>query len=70
MDTIKLSERHSLGIEIENKRLRLIVLAGNEELVCHKTTVSELKRFLMHDKVRLFKGRLQLNKSKIRFQCS
>jgi len=63
MDAIKLSGQYSLGIEVETKRLRLIVFCGEEELVCHKSTFKELNDFLAGSFSSLFKGRLQLKKS-------
>lgn len=55
MVTIKLDNWYSLAVETESKRFRLIVFDGNEELVCHKTTVSELRRFLQQTEAHLFK---------------
>ena len=39
------------------------MLDGSEELVCHKTNISELNSFLQQDEAYLFKGRMQLNKT-------
>lgn len=63
MDIIKMDDGYSLAVDVENKRLRLIVLNGDNELVCHKTTVSEVNRFLQQADAHLFKGRLQLDKT-------
>jgi hypothetical protein len=63
MEIIKLNGLYSLSVETENKRLMLIIFNGDEELVCHKTGVSELKRFLQQSEAHLFKGRLQLDKT-------
>lgn len=63
MGSIKLNDGYSLIVELEAKRLRLIILDGDAELVCHKTTVSELNRFLQETDAHLFKGRLQLYKT-------
>jgi hypothetical protein len=63
MDSIKLGDAYSLAVEAEAKRLRLIILDKDAELVCHKTTASELGRFLQQTDGHLFKGRLQLHKT-------
>jgi hypothetical protein len=63
VNSIKLNGHLFLTIEPDNKRLRLIVSDGEVELVCHKTTLPELKRSLQQTDEHLFKGRLQLNKS-------
>ena len=63
MDSIKLDDGYALAIETEAKRLRLIVLHNDLELVCHKVTASELNRFMQQTDAHLFKGRLQLHKS-------
>lgn len=63
MNIVKLSEDYSLAIEVEGKRLRLIVFEDEEELVCRKTTAKELNQFLSGTENILFKGRLQLRKN-------
>ena len=63
MHRINLNDQLSFTIEQGEKRLRLIVLNGDEELVCHKATQAELQQFIKADKSHLFKGRLQLDKT-------
>ncbi|MEE1944437.1 hypothetical protein VRU48_04910 [Pedobacter sp. KR3-3] len=58
-----LDEPFKLAIESEDgKNLRLVVLTGDEEWVCHKTNGKTLKKFLTEPDSTLFKGRLQLHK--------
>jgi len=62
MITLKINGRYSFAVERYDKRLRLIVLDGINELVCRKVTKKELAAFLNNDEDHLFKGRLQLGK--------
>jgi len=52
----------SLGAELNDKKIRLIVYKKDQELVCRKTTMNQIKRFLDDAEEKLFKGRLQLLK--------
>ena len=63
MDVIKLNDQVSFGIKQENKRLRLVVFEGGAELVCRKTSRTELVEFIRAETGHLFKGRLQLDNS-------
>lgn len=63
MNTLKLNDHLSIGVESENMKLRIIVFNNGEEFVCHKTTPGELAKFLSGDTNQLFKGRLQLLKN-------
>lgn len=59
----ELNEPFKLAIESQDsKNLRLVVLAGDEEAVCHQTNGKTLKKFLIEPDATLFKGRLQLHK--------
>jgi len=62
MHQINLNEKYTLSFEQSGKKIRLIVSAANEKLVCRKETINNLKSFLLKDQLRIFKGRLQLNK--------
>lgn len=62
MITLKINGRYSFAVERYDKRLRLMVLDGINELVCRKVTKKELTAFLNNDEGHLFKGRLQLDK--------
>ncbi|MDB5137039.1 MAG: hypothetical protein JWP37_3642 [Mucilaginibacter sp.] len=63
MATLKLDNDFTLGAEIDNKRIRLIVYRGNNvEWVCCKTNLNEISRFLKGTEPTLLKGRLQLLK--------
>ena len=62
MHQIILNEKYTLSFEQSGKKIRLIISAADEELVCRKETLKNLKNFLLKDQFRLFKGRLQLNK--------
>ena len=62
MNTIPLTGQLSFAVDQEEKRVRLIVFNGDNELACHKAGHSELKRFIQADTGHLFKGRLQLDK--------
>jgi len=62
MNTILLTGQLSFAVDQKEKRLRLIVFNGDDELVCHKADHSELKGFIQADVGHLFKGRLQLDK--------
>jgi hypothetical protein len=64
MDRINLSDQLSFSVEQEERRLRLIVFNGDVELVCHKADRAKIQRFIMADKSHLFKGRLQLDKTR------
>lgn len=63
MMPLKLSYGLFLLFEPQDKKLRLIITDGNNELACRKETRSVLKRFLSSAQSQLFKGRLQLHKS-------
>jgi hypothetical protein len=63
MDRINIGDQFSFLVEQEERRLRLIVFNGDEELVCHKADRAKIQRFIMADKSHLFKGRLQLDKT-------
>ena len=60
MNGLKLNETQWLAIQPFNKRLRLIVYNNGMEEVCRKEYTRNLRRFLLDDEPRLFKGRLQL----------
>jgi hypothetical protein len=62
MAILKLNSNCTLGVEIDDKRVRLIVYRGNDEWVCRKTNLDEINRFLKGAEPTLFKGRLQLLK--------
>ncbi|HLO37052.1 MAG TPA: hypothetical protein VK173_01040 [Lacibacter sp.] len=51
-----------MSIELDNKRVRLVIYQGSEERVCRKENISRIKEFLVQQEGRLFKGRLQLHK--------
>lgn len=63
MHIINLNDQLSFAIATEEKRLRLIVFNGDEELVCHKADRTAIKQFILTEKTHLFKGRLQLDKT-------
>lgn len=62
MQQIILNEKLILSFEIADKKVRLVVLQADEELVCRKETLKNLKHFLEKDQAHIFKGRLQLKK--------
>jgi hypothetical protein len=63
MQTLKINDLFSIGVESENKKLRLIIFSNGDEYICHKTTSGELTRFFNSDTEQLFRGRLQLLKN-------
>ncbi len=62
MAELLLDDDITLETEMEDGKLRLIIVKGNEEWVCHKTTLKEINQFLAGEEHSLFKGRLQLIK--------
>ena len=62
MQLLNFDADFSLGAELNDKKIRLVVYKKNLELVCRKTTMSQIKRFLDDAEEKLFKGRLQLLK--------
>ena len=63
MNSLKLNEIQNLAIEPNEKQLRLVVFKNGTEDVCRKEYLDKLKRFILSDETRLFKGRLQLIKT-------
>lgn len=57
-----LNEQLILAFEPFGKSVRLVLSAGNEELVCRKETIKKLQAFLKLEENHIFKGRLQLDK--------
>ncbi len=62
MQLLNLDTDFNLGAEPDNKKIRLVIYKKDQELVCRKTTLPEIKRFLDRTEEKLFKGRLQLLK--------
>lgn len=62
MTELKLTDTLSLYIDNHDKKVRLIVGDGAQELACRKESVSVLKRFISSTPTELFKGRLRLHK--------
>ena len=62
MQQIILNEKLVLSFELLDKKVRLIVLQADKELVCRKETTKNLQHFLSADQIDIFKGRLQLKK--------
>ena len=62
MQQIILNEKLILSFEPSGKKIRLIIIEADEELVCRKETLKNLQHFLAEDQAHLFKGRLQLKK--------
>ena len=62
MAELLLDDDITLETELEDGKLRLIIVKDNQEWVCHKTTVKEINSFLAGGEHSLFKGRLQLIK--------
>jgi len=60
---IKLNDDFLLGVENNEKKVRLIVYKGGVENVCRKGNSNKLKQFILSDQNTAFKGRLQLHKS-------
>jgi len=60
---IKLNDDFLLGVENNEKKVRLIVYKGGVENVCRKENFNKLKQFILSDQNTAFKGRLQLHKS-------
>jgi hypothetical protein len=50
-------------LEPADKKLRLVLTNGTQELACRKETRANLKKFITSTESHLFKGRLQLRKS-------
>lgn len=65
MHIIKLKNGHTLSIENDTKKLRLIVYINGVENVCRKSTKKELSSFIQSNEDQLFKGRLQLIKDEV-----
>ncbi|MET3979291.1 hypothetical protein ABIB62_001877 [Mucilaginibacter sp. UYP25] len=63
MKTFNLHNGLQLNIQLDNKKLRLVITDGIAELACRKETASNLNRFLSSAQNNLFSGRLQLHKS-------
>ncbi|RWY57212.1 hypothetical protein [Mucilaginibacter gilvus] len=53
----------TLLLEPANKKFRLVLIDGTQELACRKETRTNLKRFITSTESQLFKGRLQLYKN-------
>lgn len=62
MQTLKINNHVSFGIERNEKKVRLVVFDKKEELACRKETFGNLQRFIELDEGHAFKGRLQLFK--------
>lgn len=62
MQQITLNNEHTLSFEPMGKSVRLIVSRADEELVCRKESLKNLHKFLLADEMKIFKGRLQLDK--------
>jgi hypothetical protein len=62
MQLLNFDTNFKLGVESDEKKIRLIIYKNDHELVCRKTSLKEIKRFLDGSEERLFKGRLQLLK--------
>lgn len=63
MQPIILNEQLTLLFEPNHKKVRLVVLQADEELVCRKETIKKLQQFLSVKQAHIFKGRLQLSKN-------
>jgi hypothetical protein len=63
MAVIKLPNDFSFTIEHDEKRVRLIVYKSGVENVCRKESIKKIRQFIVSDKGRMFKGRLQLIKT-------
>jgi hypothetical protein len=63
MQQIILNEQLTLKFEPDHKKVRLVVLQADEELVCRKETIKNLQQFLAEEQAHVFKGRLQLSKN-------
>lgn len=64
MQRIILSEKYTLSFEPLGEKIRLILSEADIELVCRKETIKNLRNFILNDELKIFKGRLQLNKHK------
>lgn len=64
MQQIILNEKYTLSFEPVGKKIRLAILEADVELVCRKETIKNLRDFMVKDELKIFKGRLQLNKQK------
>ncbi len=62
MHTIKINNGLNLGIERDEKKVRLVVLDNKNELACRKETFGNLHKFIAAKDAHAFKGRLQLFK--------
>ena len=62
MRQIILNKQLTLTFEPIGKKVRLIILEADQELVCRKETLKNLLNFLSTEEMNLFKGRLQLHK--------
>jgi hypothetical protein len=58
----ELATHYFFGIGPYKQRLRLVVFKNDEEFVCRKESIKNLKMFLADENNRLFKGSLQLIK--------
>lgn len=62
MYTIKINNGLNLGIERNEKKVRLVILDNKKELACRKETFGNLHKFIAANNAHAFKGRLQLFK--------
>jgi len=62
MNGLKLNGHLSLRIQVDEKRVRLIIYNNGVEEVCRKEDLHKLIRYISSEDERLFKGRLQLFK--------
>ncbi|MEO7214030.1 hypothetical protein [Mucilaginibacter sp.] len=53
----------TLLLEPADKKFRLVLSDGTNELACHKETRTNLKKFITSTESQLFNGRLQLHKN-------
>jgi hypothetical protein len=60
---IELAKNYTFSIELQGKRVRLVVYLAGVEKVCRLETRKRLEKFLLSDENHLFKGRLQLAKT-------
>jgi hypothetical protein len=62
MLTLRINNGLNLGIERDEKKVRLVVLDNKKELACRKETFDNLHKFIVANHAHAFKGRLQLFK--------
>jgi len=59
---LKLNGDFEFGVELNDKKVRLVIFKNESEYVCRKESFNNLEKFLNKKNDHIFKGQLQLYK--------